>query len=457
MNDKLSLTELQLIIKDSIYLSLPGMYWVVAEIAEIKENYAGHCYLELVEKDPEEINIKSRVRAVIWAKKYSFLKSFFESTTRESLKVGLKILIKVTVEYHEVYGLSLVINDLDPAFTIGEMAIRRQQIIRQLEKEGIFTMNKELPFPLLPKRVAVISSRTAAGYHDFEKHLNSNSFGFVFYTHLFEASMQGTDTEASVINALDRISGFTELFDLVAIIRGGGSQADLSWFDNYNIAYHITQFPLSVITGIGHEKDVSVTDMVAHKSLKTPTAVADYLINTFADTENYLVETSKTIAELSSSIIKEFTDKLDTSRMRLIPLSERRIADERERLSKQIIAIINVGKQYLIREEAVPVRLRSRLNSSSVHYLNDTSRKIKQYITEIKINYTNSIKQKVGYVENLNSNLRVLDPDNVLKRGYTVTSRHGIIIKSADALQEKDKIETRFSDGTVSSTVNFEM
>ena len=454
MSDKLSLTELQLIIKDSLYIALPGMYWVIAEIAEMKEIYAGHCYLELIEKDPEEINIKSRVRAVIWSRKYSFLKSYFEITTGESFKEGLKVLIKVTVEYHEVYGLSLVITDIDPAFTIGEMAIRRQQIIRRLENEGVFTMNKELIFPTLPKRVAIISSGTAAGYNDFLKHLNSNSYGYVFITHLFEASMQGADTENSVVNALDKISGFTNLFDTVAIIRGGGSQADLSWFDNYNIAYHITQFPLPVLTGIGHDKDVSVSDLVAHISLKTPTAVADFLINTFAETEAYLVQTCKEISEHSSTIIKEFSERLDTSRMKLIPLSGEKIAEEREKLSRQIIAITNQGKQYLIRKESLPAGLRARLCSSSVYFISDSDRRIKSYITEIKAHNSNLMRQKEGLMEIFSNNLKILDPDNVLKRGYTVTSRNGTILKSVEMLKNGDNIETKFSDGTISSTVN---
>ncbi|TFG42591.1 MAG: exodeoxyribonuclease VII large subunit, partial [Bacteroidia bacterium] len=263
MNEKLSLTELQLIIKDSIYLAMPDMYWVIAEISEIKENYNGHCYLDLVEKHPDEVSIRSRVKAVIWSSRYRFIKSFFESSAGESLREGLKVLIRVKIEYHEIYGLSLVINDIDPAFTIGDMALRRQQILKRLEEEGVITMNKDLDFPVVPQRIAVISSSGAAGYVDFIKHLKWNSYGYAFYTVRFEAPMQGKETEAGLIKALDKIASHLDKFDLAVIIRGGGSQADLSWFDNYNIAFYITQFPLPVITGIGHEKDLSVTDIVA--------------------------------------------------------------------------------------------------------------------------------------------------------------------------------------------------
>src|SRR5450759_3338908 len=191
MTEKLSLTELQLIIKDSLYLALPDMYWVTAEITEIKENSAGHCYLELVEKYSEEKNVRARVKAIIWSNRYRFLKSFFENITGESLNKGLKILVKVKIEYHEIYGLSLIITDIDPSYTIGEMAMKRQLIIKRLEEEGVFTMNKEVEFPVAPQRIAVISSKNAAGYSDFINHLNGNSSGYVFYPFLIDTVMQG--------------------------------------------------------------------------------------------------------------------------------------------------------------------------------------------------------------------------------------------------------------------------
>jgi exodeoxyribonuclease VII large subunit len=321
MNDKLSLTELQLIIRDSLYIAHPGLYWVTAEISDIRENFTGHCYLELVEKLPDDVNLRSKVRAVIWSNRYRFIKRLFEDATGESLKSGLKVLVHIKIEYHEVYGLSLVINDIDPAFTLGEMAVKRQQIIRKLEKDGVFFMNKELLFPILPKRIAVISSKNAAGFTDFLKHLGSNSFGYKFHVALFEAAMQGTETESGIISALNRISENIEHFDLVVIVRGGGSQSDLSWFDNYNIAYHVTQFPLPVVTGIGHEKDMSVTDMVANRSEKTPTAVADFLIATMAGTEENLLNIYNAISALSLSMIEEVRTVVDANRLKLISLA----------------------------------------------------------------------------------------------------------------------------------------
>ena len=209
------------------------------------------------EKQPDDKNIRARARAVIWSNRYRFLKPFFENVAGESLREGLKVLVKVRVEYHEIYGLSLVISDIDPSFTLGDLAVKRQMILKKLEEDGVLNMNRELEFPLFPQRIAVISSRSAAGYTDFIKHIGENSYGYVFYTALFEAAMQGTETETSIIEALDRIAEKIELFDVIVIIRGGGSQTDLSWFDNYSIAYYITQFPLPVLTGIGHEKDLS--------------------------------------------------------------------------------------------------------------------------------------------------------------------------------------------------------
>jgi len=409
MNEKLSLTELQLIIKDSLYLALPDMYWVVAEISEIKENYNGHCYLELVEKHPDEISIRSRVKAVIWSSRYRFIKSFFENSAGESLRDGLKILIRVKIEYHEIYGLSLVINDIDPAFTIGEMALKRQQILKKLEEEGVLTMNKDIDFPVVPQRIAVISSANAAGYTDFMKHLKGNSFGYVFYTALFETPMQGRETESGLIKALDRIASHLDKFDLAVIIRGGGSQTDLSWFDNYNIAYYITQFPLPVITGIGHEKDLSVTDIVAHRSLKTPTAVADFLIDCMNNAENHLVDLSNEITDRSKLMLEKSKKKIETARLRLIPVA-------RAQLSLNGTAII---------------RKKEILASSSKNRLSIIN------------------NQLAGF----NNSLKILDPENVLKRGYTITSMKGKILKKSKQLKRDDVLDTKFSDGSLSSKV----
>jgi exodeoxyribonuclease VII large subunit len=453
MDGKLTLTELQLIIKDSLYMALPDMYWVIAEISEIRENYNGHCYLELVEKHPDEISIRSRVKAVIWSSRYRFIKSFFENSTRESLREGLKILVRAKIDYHEIYGLSLVINDIDPAFTIGEMALKRQMILKKLEEEGVLTMNKEMDFPLVPQRIAIISSSNAAGYTDFMKHLTGNSFGYVFYTALFETPMQGSETEAGVIRALEKIADHPEKFDLAVIIRGGGSQTDLSWFDNYNIAFYITQFPLPVITGIGHEKDLSVADIVAYRSLKTPTAVADFLIECMNNTEISLIEMSKKIIEKSRFILEESKIHIDSSRLKLIPVARMLISEFKEELSGILIDMINTGKEYIMRAGLLPVNHKSRLISGARSSMSARGTLLtgkKQSLINHSKNCLNNMNNKVGRFD---GSLKILDPENVLKRGYTITSLSGKIIKKRAQLKKDDMIDTRFSDGSVSSKV----
>jgi exodeoxyribonuclease VII large subunit len=453
MAEKLSLTELQLVIRDSIYMALPDMYWVIAEISEIKENSAGHCYLELIEKHPDEKNIRARAKAIIWSKRYRFLKAFFENTTGEPLREGLNILIKAKVEYHELYGLSLIISDIDPAFTVGEMALKRQLIIKKLEQDGVFSMNKELDFPSFPKRIAVISAKNAAGYSDFINHLTQNAYGYSFNTVLIESTMQGVETEQSVINALDSIATNSHLYDVVVIIRGGGSQTDLSWFDSYNIAYYVSQFPLPVITGIGHDKDMSVTDMVAYKALKTPTAVADFLIECTAWIENHLFEISSSIKEISRIIIEKNKNRIETSRIKLFPLARLLMSDIKDKLSGIIIEIADIGKNYIFKAGLIPSNQKSRLISAvnSLSSAKETALKMTNY--RLNNSTLNALNKNITRLDSLETNLSLINPENVLQRGYTITSINGMILKKCDLLMAEDIIETKFSNGNITSRI----
>ncbi len=453
MTEKLSLTELQQIIKDSLYMALPDLFWVVAEISEMKENYAGHCYLELIEKQPDEKNVRARVKAIIWSNRYRFLKSFFESITGESLQEGMKILIRTKVEYHELYGLSLVISDIDPSFTFGEMALKRQVIIKRLEEEGVFSMNKGIRLPMSPQKIAVISSKNAAGYSDFINHLKKNSYGYVFYTALFETVMQGIETEQSVINALDDVAEFQGLFDVAVIIRGGGSQTDLSWFDNYNIAYYVTQFPIPVLTGIGHEKDLSVTDMVAFQALKTPTAVADFIIESVAEAENHINEISSEIVESSRSILEDNRNMIESYRLNLIPVARLMLSGQKEMLSVRIIEMINFGKDYILRAGLLPANQKSRLISATGTLSLARKSEIERSRIDL-MNFTLNLLEKMKTsTSGLLNTLKILDPENVLKRGYTITIKNGEIIKSINQLTEEEVIDTQFSDGRARSKV----
>jgi exodeoxyribonuclease VII large subunit len=453
MTEKLTLTDLQLMIRDSLYISLPDMYWVVAEISEIRENFSGHCYLELIEKQTDEKNIRAKIKAIIWSNRFRFLKSFFENTTGETLRDGIKVLVKVKVEYHELFGLSLIISDIDPSFTVGEMAARRQQVIKRLEDEGVISMNRELELTVVPRKIAIISSRNAAGYSDFIKHLKGNSFGYVFDTALIDTAMQGSDTEQGVINALNTIADNLELFDVVVIIRGGGSQTNLSWFDNYNIAYHITQFPLPVITGIGHERDMTVADLVSFRSLKTPTAVADFIISCVADTETHLTEMSRAISETTRIIIEKNRNRLEQSRMRLIPVSRMILSDAREYLSVKIIGIINLGKEVIIRAGLTPSNQETRLIGAVKVLLTNREAVLKKDLQNLLSVTTGVLNKKKASLLAVENSLNILNPENVLRRGYTMTIMDGAIIKSAAQLKNGDIIDTRFADDTVKSQI----
>lgn len=452
-SEKLSLSELQLIIRDSLYMALPDMYWVTAEISEINENSAGHCYLELIEKQPDEKNIRARIKAIIWCKKYRFLKSYFENASGEQLREGLKILVKTRVEYHEIYGLSLIICDIDPSYTLGDMALKRKIMIKRLEEEGVLTMNRDLGLPHLLQRIAIISSSGAAGYTDFMNHLKSNVNRYVFYTMLFESPMQGADTEEGIINALDKIASYQELFDVVVIIRGGGSQVDLSWFDNYNIAYHITQFPIPVITGIGHDKDMSVTDMVACLALKTPTAVADFIVSHTYEAEHRLFDMWMRISDHSKIIIQKNRHIIESASVRLLPLSKILISGMKARLSEKSISLVNKGKNYTNQAGLISAKHLSRLFSGIRTFSSAKNLLIEQFRQEL-INYTlRSMESGRSKLEIYGKTLSILSPENILGRGYTITYLNGQIIKKRENVKFDDIIDTRFNDGIITSRV----
>jgi exodeoxyribonuclease VII large subunit len=405
----ISLTELQELIRDKIYEALPGSFWVIAEIAEMKVQSAGHCYLELTGSDTPGGRVTARARATIWASKYRSLSTFFNASTGIPLRAGITILFRATVEYHELYGLSLNISEIDPAYTAGDMALRREAIIRRLTAEGVLTMNRGVPLTPYPRNIAVVSSSKAAGYQDFINQLINNPYGYVFRPVLFESVMQGETTAASVTEALDRIAEEPGRFDVVAIIRGGGSTTDLSWFDSYEIAFHVTQFPLPVLTGIGHEKDQSVTDMAAWRALKTPTAVAGFITERTLDCENRIIGMAETLA---SSV----TGALDAAGEHLSSLQNR---------------------------TAATARLIVRVKQEKLAYHTENLRRA-------AIGVIRKAKESTDRVED---SLRHLDPSGVLKRGFTLTSRNGIIIQSAADLEPGDTIKTHFAEGTASSKV----
>lgn len=306
----LSLYSLNNLIRNAISEALPLRYWITGELSEVRETSVGHCYIELVERDEKTQETVAKARGTVWSRTYSLLRPYFLEQTGQPFAAGLKVLLQVNVNFHELYGFTLDVCDIEPAYTIGDIARQRQLIIKRLSDEGVIGLNKELDFPLLPQRIAVISSATAAGYGDFCDQLLKNRYGFVFYPHLFPAPMQGNGAEQGIIAALDRIAENIENWDVVVIIRGGGATSELGCFDTYDLANNCAQFPLPIITGIGHMRDESILDIVAHTSAKTPTAAAELLIHTMLSNETWL-------SELQNGIVTAITKRMDDEKKRI--------------------------------------------------------------------------------------------------------------------------------------------
>ena len=307
-----TLYSLNNLVRNAISDALPSRYWVTGELSEVRETVAGHCYIELVERDEETQETTAKARGTIWSRTYSLLRPYFLEQTGQPFAAGLKVLLQVSVGFHELYGYTLDVCDIEPAYTIGDIARQRQLIIKRLTDEGVIDLNKELEFPLLPQRIAVISSATAAGYGDFCDQLLNNRYGFVFYPRLFPAPMQGNGAELGVIAALDRIAEEVDNWDVVVIIRGGGATSELGCFDTYDLANNCAQFPLPVITGIGHLRDESILDIVAHTSAKTPTAAAEFLIHAMLANETMLSEMQNGIATAIAKKVENEKKRIDT-------------------------------------------------------------------------------------------------------------------------------------------------
>ena len=473
MVQQLTLSQLNEQVKDALLDAFPGAIWVVAEVSELKENRSGHCYLELIEKEGNDIVARSR--ATIWSYTYRMLKPYFETTTGQLFSQGIKVLVQVTVEYHAAYGLSLNIKDIDPTYTVGDMALQRKEIIDRLQNEGVFEMNKELELPLVPQKIAVISSATAAGYQDFMNQLENNEPGFRFHTKLFEAYMQGAGAVSSIIHALERIFQYDDFFDAVVIIRGGGATADLSSFDNYDLAINITQFPLPVITGIGHEKDDTIIDLVAHTRLKTPTAVAEFLINGMELYYSRLLELENGIIQLSRETLDEQKEKLEDFAESLLYSVTGFIQQKQQQLTKSGNRLQRGISTYSYKKQDGLNSIKHRMDSSlSVWFvenknnINRQRRILKRVVGEAVLKQQSSLQRvqnklfsesrrklfKEGERLRLNENtVRLLNPENILKRGFTLTLKEGKIVKSVNDLKSGDELTTRFADGNVQSKI----
>lgn len=381
--------------------------WITAELSDVRVANNGHCYMQLVEKEPKRGTMLAFANAHIWSNRWWLIRDSFLQQTGQAFQSGLKVMLLVEVSMHEAYGYSLNILDVDPTYTLGEMARRRMEILKQLKADGVIDMNRELPFPTQPQRIAIISAEGAAGYGDFCHQLQDNEWGLCFYTHLFPAVMQGSQTEISVISALEHIALYQDIFDVVVIIRGGGASADLASFDSYELALNVANFPLPVITGIGHDRDQTVLDHVAHTSVKTPTAAAALLIDTLSQQLNELQELQDTIIEHTHG----------------------RIEKEQLQLHRMINVVrgthISLGQQFnrlTLMGERIKMLASQRLSSD---------------------------RQKLSFIE---QTVKMAQPDNLLKRGFSITRLNGHAVRSASEVPQGAELQIQTADGTISAT-----
>lgn len=427
-----SLSELTGEIHDVLKEAFPDTYWVRAETSDVHINSAsGHCYLEFIEKDTQSNQIIAKARGAIWAKTFRMLKPYFEMETGQHFTSGLKVLVRVSIDFHEVYGFNLNVVDIDPSYTLGDLVRKRQEIIRQLQEEGVFTLNKELSLPALPQRIAVITSPTAAGYEDFINQLFYNKAGYPFYVKLFPALMQGEKTEESIIAALERIDSHRELFDAVVIIRGGGATSDLNSFDSYLLAANCAQFPLPIITGIGHERDDTIIDLVAHTRLKTPTAVAAFLINCMDQAAEQLNLLQQALCIDTLSILQEKKQTL-------------------QRIGTLLPATVN---NRIERNRSALNLLASKLPTITSGLLERNKNQLELMHQRIHTAISSRLLKESRFIELQEQFIRMASPDYILKRGYSLTLRDGKILKSAKAVKSGDHLTTRFSDGEIESEV----
>lgn len=428
-------------------------YWLIAEISEISVNYSGHCYLEFIQKNERTDKTEARSRATIWANVFRMIKPYFETTTGQTFSEGIKVMVRVTVEFHEVYGFSLNVIDIEPTYTVGEVALRKQKILEKLANEGVIDMNKELEIPYLLNRIAIISSKTAAGLGDFLDQIENNPSGFKFYTKLFPAIMQGNEAEGSIINQLDCIFQVAHLFDAVVIIRGGGSQADLDCFNNYWLAYNIAQFPIPVFTGIGHEQDDTVVDVVANTRLKTPTAVAEFLIDLLTEVEEDLRHTEHEIVSSAREIIDVKKNSLRERAFQLKSILHSTILLENKKLSKITSNYISTVKGNISRRNARLSKSFYILREKSNLLLSKNVNNIDGVTTNLRSSLIMQFTNTKHKIEKAEQSLELNDPKVILQKGYSITLLNGTSVKQAVALKPGDEIETIFHKGKKKSIV----
>ncbi len=425
----LTLHELNALVRETLELSMPNAYWVQAELAEVRERN-GHCYMELVQMSPAK-QLVAKASARCWRNTWQLLRPHFERLTGQQLHAGMSVMLQVYPQFHEAYGFSWIVSDINPEFTMGDMARKRQEIIRQLKEEGVYDLQKELTIPLFAKRIAVISSETAAGYGDFCNQLTDNAYGFRFQTELFPAVMQGEQVESSVIAALDHINERIADFDVVVIIRGGGATTDLSGFDTLLLAENVANFPLPIITGIGHDRDESVLDMISHTRVKTPTAAAAFLIDHLA----------------------QVYERIEDSQRALVNLVKRRMEKEQIRLQRLSSTLPVIFSLVKTRGNARLERLQTNLLAAMHQRIRDSRNNLSTFNAQFAMLHSQFITRQRHRLQLIEEKVRNLDPVLLLNRGYSITLKDGKVVRDASQLKAGDEIETRLKKGNVKSIV----
>ena len=426
----LSLLELNSLVAAVVDISLPDEYWVEAELSEARE-VRGHCYMELVEKDEYSNTPTAHASAKCWASRWSLLRPKFERITGQRLHAGMKVLLRVRAQFHAAYGFSWIVSDINPEYTMGDLARRRQEIVRQLKAEGVFDLQKELRLPMFAQRIAVISSEGAAGYGDFCRQLHDNQAGYIYKVELFGAVMQGEAVELSVIAALGRIYERVDDFDAVVIIRGGGATSDMSGFDTLALAENVANFPLPIITGIGHERDECVLDMVAFARMKTPTAAAQHLIDN-------LQLTDQLINQLADRIADRVKRRMDVERVRLASMAER------------IPMLFSLVKT---KEWGRADRLMQRIAAAVSRRLATAETRLDTLQRTVETASKRKIDTERHRLELLAQRVEAENPERLLRRGYSITTYNGKAVRNAAQLPKGALVETHVEKGKFKSRV----
>ena len=445
----ISLSELNSLIREAIEMNFLEEVWLVAEIAEMRIAGAGHCYLDLVEKKNERI--VARMRANIWKFQYERIATHFFASTGSNIKKGMKVLFSVGINFHEQYGISLVVKNIDPNYSFGDLARQKKEILEQLAKEKLVNKNGLLTLELVPKRVAVISSQTAAGYEDFMNQLTQNKDQYLFETTLFPTVMQGTEVEHSLVSNLSSIA--VGNFDCVVIIRGGGASLDLAGFDNYNVGKTIANFPLPVLTGIGHERDETVADIVAHTKLKTPTAVADFLIGKMQDFEEYYKGLQEALIFFSRAQLSRHKISIKQLVQETKLATQKTLFDQRVKLVEIKKSIPGFAKRFIRSEEQKSSSIINRLAVCKAEVTKIQKTKLVKLESHLVSVSTQAIKKEKHKFDLIHKTIELVHPNNVLKRGYAMIFKNGNVVTDKTKVKEGEEIEIKWRDGVKKSKI----